>query len=326
MARPTAQRTRGKAVGKPKNNQDILESRVDKSRDENEPLSPIQPSETSKKPTRETVKSQIAHKDIQIASLESTVTKQNLDFLELQKSCAHNVSSVTIQNQDLLEENRALALANQFLNSLKRKSDSGLKEELARRQKRVRRLERDSEQKKTKYTDLLADLETRLAEKTSHIAHLEDTLTSRDNNILSHVHTIASLRSSLKDKQTALTTSRSMLYATQKRADRAQMALKELKNDYKKLQTWEPTESGQYTAAARELARNLSYAGCAAEKVEFAVRSCAQAFGITIRQRFMSRQTVGRAIDEGGKYGEIQLGREIVHAPGIYFSRFNLLL
>jgi chromosome segregation ATPase len=326
MARPTAQRTRGKAVGKLKNNQDILESRVDKSRDENEPLSPIQPSETSKKPTRETLKSKIAHKDIQIASLESTVTKQNLDFLELQKSCDHNVSSVTIQNQDLLEENRALALANQSLNSLKRKSDSGLKEELARRQKRVRRLERDSEQKKTKYTDLLADLETILAEKTSHIAHLEDILTSRDNDILSHVHTIASLRSSLKDKQTALTTSRSILYATQKWADRAQMALKELKNNYKKLQTWEPTKSGQYTAAARELARNLSYAGCAAEKVEFAVRSCAQAFGITVRQRFMSRRTVGRAIDEGGKYGEIQLGRKIVHAPGIYFSRFNLLL
>jgi hypothetical protein len=37
---------------------------------------------------------------------------------------------------------------------------------------------------------------------------------------------------------------------------------------------------------------------------------------INIRRRFMSARTVGRAIDEGGKYGEIQLGREIMDAKG----------
>ncbi|KAF8194405.1 hypothetical protein K438DRAFT_1506859, partial [Mycena galopus ATCC 62051] len=78
---------------------------------------------------------------------------------------------------------------------------------------------------------------------------------------------------------------------------------------------------GQYTAESRELARSLTYAGCSAGKVEFAVRACAQAFGIEIRhKRFMDRRTVGHAIDEGGKYGEIQLGREIMHATGFVES------
>ena len=77
-------------------------------------------------------------------------------------------------------------------------------------------------------------------------------------------------------------------------------------------------ESGQYTSAARELARNLIFAGCSAGKVAFAVKSCARAFGIVIaHHRFMDKRTVGRAIDEGGKYGEIQLAREIMDAPGM---------
>jgi hypothetical protein len=84
------------------------------------------------------------------------------------------------------------------------------------------------------------------------------------------------------------------------------------------LRTWNPKESGQYTADARELARNLIYAGCSAGKVDFAVKSCARTFGIQIRGRkFMGRRTAGRAVDEGGKYGEIQLAREIMDAPGI---------
>ncbi|KAJ7132017.1 hypothetical protein C8R44DRAFT_612781, partial [Mycena epipterygia] len=76
----------------------------------------------------------------------------------------------------------------------------------------------------------------------------------------------------------------------------------------------------QYSAVSRELARNLTFAGCSAAKVEFVVNSCVRAFGIKVRRRFMSHRTVGRAIDEGGKYGEIQLGREIMDAPGFVES------
>ncbi|KAJ7673696.1 hypothetical protein DFH06DRAFT_978939 [Mycena polygramma] len=101
---------------------------------------------------------------------------------------------------------------------------------------------------------------------------------------------------------------------------RAQEALKRSQKEYKILRTWNPRKNGEYHAASRELARNLTFAGCSAGKVEFAVRSCATAFGIKIRQRFMSRRTVARAIDEGGKYGEIQLGKEIMDAPGFVES------
>jgi hypothetical protein len=85
---------------------------------------------------------------------------------------------------------------------------------------------------------------------------------------------------------------------------------------YQQLQTWRPTKNGQYTAAARALARDLTHAGCSAGKIAFAVESCARTFGIEIRRPFMSARTVGRVVDEGGKFGEIQLAREILNAPG----------
>ncbi|KAJ7107021.1 hypothetical protein C8R44DRAFT_805130 [Mycena epipterygia] len=103
--------------------------------------------------------------------------------------------------------------------------------------------------------------------------------------------------------------------------NRAKTSLKEIQKAYRDLKTWSPTEKGQYTAASRELARDLTYAGCSAGKVEFVVQSCARTFGIKIRhRRFMSTRTVGRAIDDGAKYGEIQLGREIMEAPGFVES------
>ncbi|KAJ7201493.1 hypothetical protein B0H12DRAFT_977636, partial [Mycena haematopus] len=61
--------------------------------------------------------------------------------------------------------------------------------------------------------------------------------------------------------------------------------------------------------------------GCAEGKVARAVQSCAEVFGITIRgAKFMARRTVGRVRDEGGKYGEIQLGREIMDCQGFIES------
>ncbi|KAJ7016319.1 hypothetical protein C8F04DRAFT_982116, partial [Mycena alexandri] len=72
--------------------------------------------------------------------------------------------------------------------------------------------------------------------------------------------------------------------------------------------------SGDFTNVSRELVRNLSYTGCAAGKVAFAISSCAKAFGIEIRGRLMSARTVGRVIDEGGKYGELQIAREIMES------------
>ncbi|KAJ7115156.1 hypothetical protein C8R44DRAFT_928100 [Mycena epipterygia] len=133
--------------------------------------------------------------------------------------------------------------------------------------------------------------------------------------------TITSLRSIIAKKQSALTSTRNELYAAQKRDERAKRALKAAKQAYNDLRIWKPRHGGQYSATARELTRSLTHARCAAEKIAFAVKSCAAAFKIEIkRNHFMSARTVARAIDKGRKYGEIQLAREILEAPGFVES------
>jgi hypothetical protein len=152
--------------------------------------------------------------------------------------------------------------------------------------------------------------------KSHHIIDLERDLAAATNQISSYHTTISSLQLSLRDKQSSLTAARNRCYAIQKQAQRAKRTLKETTTAFKTLQTWQPTKNGQYTAVARALARDLTQAGCSSGKIAFAVESCARAFGIEISRAFMSSRTVGRVIDEGGKYGEIQLGSEILNAPG----------
>ncbi|KAJ7615524.1 hypothetical protein FB45DRAFT_757915 [Roridomyces roridus] len=103
---------------------------------------------------------------------------------------------------------------------------------------------------------------------------------------------------------------------------RAKLSLAAVRKSYKALKTWHPMKHGQYTSKARQLARKLTWTGTAAEKLAYAVESCAEAFGIGLSRNFMSARTVERANDEGGKYGELQLGREIAEAPGKYLIGF----
>ncbi|KAJ7577567.1 hypothetical protein C8J56DRAFT_798623 [Mycena floridula] len=131
--------------------------------------------------------------------------------------------------------------------------------------------------------------------------------------------TIISLKFQLKERQSLLTITRKRLYASQKQCQRAKSRLNHVQLQYNNIRIWNPTRNGIYTEDARELARALTFAGCAAEKVKFAVRSCTNVFGIRVL-RDMSRWTVGHAIDEGGKYGEIQLGRKILESPGFIES------
>ncbi|GBE90032.1 hypothetical protein SCP_1800540 [Sparassis crispa] len=55
-------------------------------------------------------------------------------------------------------------------------------------------------------------------------------------------------------------------------------------------------------------------AGCAGDKIKYAITACGQAFGIKVA-RGISRRTAGRAKQEAGVYGLMQLGREISNAP-----------
>ncbi|KAJ7588432.1 hypothetical protein C8J56DRAFT_785804 [Mycena floridula] len=166
----------------------------------------------------------------------------------------------------------------------------------------------------------ITSLQQALAQKDACITHLQKQLASSDVQAASLQLSFTSSHSQLEAKQESLNVTRQKLYASQKQVDRAQSSLKALRHEYKTLRLWNPTVSGVYTAEARCLARRLTTAGCATEKVKFAICSCASAFGITMC-RDISRRTVSHAIDEGRKYGEIQLGREIRAAPSmIYLS------
>ncbi|KAJ7749920.1 hypothetical protein B0H16DRAFT_1318933, partial [Mycena metata] len=163
-------------------------------------------------------------------------------------------------------------------------------------------------------------LESSLHDNSACITQLQLDIDTTTSQLNSRDATINGLKASLLAKQTTLTETRNRLYAVLKQANQAKSSLKEIKMAYDTLRIWKPTEGGEYTEAARELARLLTHAGCAASKIEFAVKACAQAFGIQIRHCFISARTVGRALDEGGKYAEIQVARETMEAPGFVES------
>jgi chromosome segregation ATPase len=284
---------------------------TESSDDENTPPANMQLLSDRSGGKAKTLRVQLVEKDARILELEAVIAALKLDVSRLQDQ---NLL-LTSDNSTLLQENTNILLDNMSLNSLKRKADSTHTEELRGRNKRIKRMERERAVKKDTNAEVFEALKDSLDASGARIAELESQLSA---HISSHNSTVRELRSTLRDKQSTLTATRNTLYASQKQCDRAKTSLKETRTAYDALRTWRPTQGGQYTSAARELARNLIQAGCAAGKVEFAVMSCARTFGVAIEQGFMSARTVSHALDEGGKYGELQLAREIMDAPGSY--------
>jgi chromosome segregation ATPase len=263
----------------------------------------------TKKTPPSSLKAQIIDKDIRISQLEARVSTLEAEMSRLRK--------LSIDNRILINRNQTLSSTDISLKSLKRKAETTLQDELAKKHKRVKRLESERRRKQNSRNAELSSMEDTLDDKSAQITLLEQDLAAARTRIDSGDVTLLSLQPSLKDKQTTLTAIRNRLYAPQKQTKRAQESLNQIRKGYTHLRTWRPTEDGQYSTAAQELAPDLIHAGCAAGKVEFAIRSCARTFGIEIRGRVMGRCTVSRGIDEGGKYGEIQLAREILDSPGM---------
>ncbi|KAJ7328723.1 hypothetical protein DFH08DRAFT_815498 [Mycena albidolilacea] len=242
------------------------------------------------------------------AGLETDISQLQTDLKRLRS-----------QHGALLDKTNTISLEHKSLKNLKRKAESTLGEELAKWCKWIRCLERDHDAKAGQELETIAALHSTLDNKSHQIAALQ--LASAHAQLHTRDTLILKLKSDVCERQSTLTTTRHQLLGARKRAHRAQTSLRNLKEKYNNLQTWRPTEHGEYTAKARELAHCLIHAGCAAGKVGLAVKSCAQAFGIVIRQnQFMSRRTVSWAINEGGKYGEIQLGMEIMNGEGFVGS------
>ncbi|KAJ7237982.1 hypothetical protein C8J57DRAFT_1727742 [Mycena rebaudengoi] len=283
----------------------------DDSDDEN--LPPAPPADVSGgKP--KTLRAQLTERDAQILQLEATIVALRTDIFQLRE---HNLR-LTRDHSLLLQSNSQLSSANKSLNSLKRKTDTMFLEEVRDRNKRVKRLERQREVKKNEANDILETMEESLNDSLMLVAELDSDLSLAASDISARDDTILELKATIRDKQMALNTMLRSLYAAQKQCNRAKSSLEETRAAYNIIRTWKPRQNGQYTAEARELARGLIRAGCAAGKVEYAVESCARAFGIQVERGFMSARTVGRALDEGGKYGELQLASEIMDAPGMF--------
>ncbi|KAJ7456357.1 hypothetical protein B0H11DRAFT_2244041 [Mycena galericulata] len=263
-----------------------------------------------------TLRVQLIEKDAQITELERSMSVLREDLRHQRGS----VKSLDTDNKNLRHRNDVLFLTNKSLQTLKRKAESNLMDELTKKHKRVKRLERDRDTKNSKNINALSSLNDDLIQKTNEIHQLRQDLESAMSCLRSRDITITSLETALQQKQSTLKETRSKLYAALKRADRTKQSLEKIQKAYKELKTWDPMKHGIYSDASRELARKLTFSGCSADKVAFVVESCASTFGVYIRRPFMSRRTVGRAIDEGGKFGEIQLAREIIESPGFVES------
>ncbi|KAJ6461405.1 hypothetical protein C8R45DRAFT_912233 [Mycena sanguinolenta] len=273
-----------------------------------DPVPPPAPTGTKPKSLR----TQIADKDGRIAELEAVNTAIRTEAIGLRT----DLHQLRITYDTLLSKSNLISIANRSLKSLKRKADSTHVEDLGKKHKRIRRLEHERDKKAEQNSATILSLEHCVHDNEKELARLRLDLASAKSLVTSHETLIQKLTSTLREKQSTLKTVRDRLYASQKQVKRAKMSSKQAQIKYTRLRTWNPKTDGQYHSVSRKLARDLTRAGCAAGKVAFAVESCADAFGITIRGRFMGRRTVGRVIDEGGKYGEIQLGQEIMNAPG----------
>ncbi|KAJ7323951.1 hypothetical protein DFH08DRAFT_711666 [Mycena albidolilacea] len=260
---------------------------------------------------------QLLEKEARISDLEAINSGLEADLSRLRT----DYDDLRDDHNALLERFRTLSSNHTSLKLLKRKSEDALEDELVKKQKQIRRLERERAVAAERVDKTVCALESQLDGKSREIQCTEHQLTASNAVTMSRDTTITSLHSIIAKKQSALTSTQNELYAAQKRDEYTKWALKAARQAYRDLRIWKPRCDGQYSATARELARTLTHAGCAAEKIEFAVKSCAGAFGINIKgNRFMSAWTVARAVDEGGKYREIQLAREILEAPGFVES------
>ncbi|KAJ7578909.1 hypothetical protein C8J56DRAFT_1110943 [Mycena floridula] len=276
----------------------------------------------AQKPKKKSLKEQVVEKDARIASLEEELTHSQTIIQNLHAKRSEHIRSIATisgQYQTLLQRYNVLHITHKSTTTLKRKAETDHRDELSKKRKRIRRLENEREVMSDNHSMNLAVLSQSLADKNMNITHLENTTASLQSQISSLDEKLAAVTIRLNDKQKSLTVTRKLLYACLKRTARAKASLRDLQEAHKKVLVWNPTSHGIFTAEARKLARQLTRAGCAAEKIKFAIQCCAAAFGITVC-RDISRRTVSRAIDEGGKYGEIQLGREILDTQALIES------
>ncbi|KAJ7101156.1 hypothetical protein C8R44DRAFT_888117 [Mycena epipterygia] len=150
-------------------------------------LLPASGSTQKKKNPKKTLAVQMAEKESRIIELEATVSQLSSDLLHLQTT--HNI--IFLEHQSLLAQKRDLSSTNHSLNCLKRKAVTAFSEELNKKQKRIRRLEREREATQEDHISTQSTLLNSLEDKTLHITRLLHDINSANNNITtSHLATL----------------------------------------------------------------------------------------------------------------------------------------
>ncbi|KAJ7930160.1 hypothetical protein B0H13DRAFT_2309848 [Mycena leptocephala] len=219
----------------------------DTSDEENTPPQPKSPPSGKRK----TLKQQVIEKDGIIAQLEGVIAGLQSDILELRRTHRDSLRSISHANETLSARNQLLYATNQSLATRKRKAETALSEEITRKHKRIKRLERDRESKAEAADVSLGGMKDQLSTAFKEIERLDRDLAQATSHIRSRDALISSLQLSLREKQSTLTTTRNRFYAAQKQTQRAKTLLKEIRGKYKQLLTWDPTEHGQYRAVSR---------------------------------------------------------------------------
>ncbi|KAJ8514650.1 hypothetical protein ONZ45_g7824 [Pleurotus djamor] len=175
-----------------------------------------------------------------------------------------------------------------------------------RLQKRIKRLENDKRQLRQSdkpYIDQLK-AKARAAQLAGSAAQQTiQRLTAETGRLSAERDTLQDSINSLRKQQNRLAS----------RTYRAKTSLASTRTALRRMSIWSSKKSGAYTPEARRLARFLTQAGCAEDKVAAAIVECGKVFGVKVIGN-MSRRTVGRAKKEGGLFGLIQLGREVQQA------------
>lgn len=253
----------------------------------------------------------IASKDEELAQLSEDLSACHAQIRDLTRKLADKDTVI-----DSLEHEHT-ALASQLRSTLskKRKAIDFLDGELKKKRKRIGRLENEREKRKGVYNTELASVTSLIPIKDAKIITLQQKVSDLEAISLNSIQSTSTLHSKLSETQQMLNATRHRLYASQKQVTRLHTSLSSLKKKYKQLSVWNPKKGASYSPAARRLFRDLSWCGVSEDKVRYAIQACARTFGVKICCD-VSRRTVGRAIDEGGKFGEIQNAREVYYTPG----------
>ncbi|KAJ7930355.1 hypothetical protein B0H13DRAFT_2264173 [Mycena leptocephala] len=153
------------------------------------------------KPPSRSLKTQIMEKDIRIGQLETRISALETELSHLRDTHHEAIKCLSRDNCSILDRNQLLCATNKSLASRKRKAERELSEEITKKHKRIKRLERDREANAEASNVSLEGIQHRLDATFDEIKQLKRDLAQANNHILSRDLLISSLQSSLREKQ-----------------------------------------------------------------------------------------------------------------------------